>query len=58
MRFELTEEDYLEMHDSFERTMEASERYEGLNPEEIADLEEDKQNRKAYEEMMQASWSY
>lgn len=58
MMFKLYEEDYEEMNENFERSMESLERYEGLTTEEIADLREDEQNRKAYNEMMRASWSY
>jgi hypothetical protein len=58
MSFDLTEDDYTEMNDSFDKLLDALERYEDLNPEEIADLRRDEQNRRDYEDMMLASWSY
>lgn len=58
MTFQLNEDDYQEMNDSWERYMESEEQYEGLNPSEISDLRSELENIKEYERMMLGSWHY
>ncbi len=48
-------------YDEFDGSMyqfEYNEKYEGLSMDEIADLEEDEENRQAYESMMLDSYNW